>query len=135
MSRNPKQGQAKAKPVQRRLSLFRVVCPPSSGIRQVADNFFTTQLHYLEQETFMENSAQLRNIVAFVTFVFGKNNEHLVESALPNPDLRESSEDASSQKLKRKASLARRGSLDMRRMKLIETDANKDALPKGVPSM
>ena len=142
MNNTSKQGKGNAKHAQRRSSLFRVTVPLSSGIRQVADNFFTTQFHYLEQENFIENSAHLRKIVAFTAFVLGKNNVYLVESALSKPPsmdlqtLSETSDNVSSKKpTKGTHSQARRGSLDMRRMKLIDTDANKDALPKGLPSM
>jgi len=126
----------------RRPSLFRIAVPPSTGIRQLADHFFTTQLHYLETERFLENSAQLRKMVAFAIYVLGKNNEYILNSTpsltgqdpSSGPSVNDlTSSDGNAQTAR--AIKGRRGSLDLRRMKLVESEASRSALPKGVPSV
>ena len=147
-------------------SIFRPQISQSTGLRQLCSLFFANQLHHFENEQFLENSKQLREIVAYATYVFGKSNDFLLsQTAPPSTTLHLPEATAASLAAKAAAAAAaaavaaadvavasasdkestppapvekkrlRRGSLDMRRLKLIEAATTKSVLPKGVPTM
>ena len=128
----------------------------------------------IDKDSYLDASEKLRKMVAYATFVFGKNNDFLNPSFLPElPGLNSGSLSSinTEEKSRRRSSVAGtklplsnsvttssvesrprrnsslgslgggvqsreiRGSLNARRMKIVEAGTKKEQLPKGVPSV
>ena len=107
-----------------------------------------TSFHLLEVESWLEDSTQLRAMIAYCTYLFEKNSSYLNPSFLPelpsmSSDNTHNSSNSKSnlERRERRSSsmsvnfLTRRGSLDLRRSKLVESEVKKEMLPKGGESM
>ncbi|GMH92198.1 hypothetical protein TL16_g12274 [Triparma laevis f. inornata] len=152
----------------------RPVMNNSENIRIVCNSFLNEKMSNIDKDTYLDASEKLKKMVAYATFIFGKNADFLTPAAmLPPLNLSNSissmnsreSRQSKEEKKRRRSSVAspnlssaaseavaearprrnsslvgintreRRGSLDMRRTKIVESGASKSTLPKGVLSV
>lgn len=111
---------------------------PSSSVRYHLDAFLSHQMHYFENERFLDEYPKLRKMVAYITFVLSKNRDFLtaeqegaadpaaaVAAGAASLITSQSSVLSAASKAPPGARLERRGSLDLRRIKLIESQLTK----------
>ncbi|GMH92094.1 hypothetical protein TrVE_jg8904 [Triparma verrucosa] len=153
---------------------YRATTSNTESIRTICNSFLNEKMVNIDKDSYLDASEKLRKMVAYATFVFGKNNDFLNPSFLPElPGLNYGSLSSinTEEKSRRRSSVAStkiplsnsvtsssvesrqrrnsslgsfgggvqsreiRGSLDARRMKIVEADTKKEQLPKGVPSV